>query len=175
MSLTNPSTLALLSSTTLGGSGTFDISSIDQTYSDLLVVAIVRGTDAGSSDNFAMRFNNDSAGNYDFQQLAYFGTSTAASQATAQTSMRVSVIPAAGGTANYAATVRFEICGYSTTSWVKKVASLTNYYAETQGTPAAVNVTGVWRSTAAINRIQLFGVTTANLAANSVLRIYGRL
>lgn len=165
----------LLSSTTLGGSGTFDVSSISQAYSDLTLVILARGTDAGATDNLLLRFNNDSTANYDWQQNAFFGTSSSFSQGAAAAQIQIAVCPAAGATANYFGLFEITMPGYASTTWVKRALQPMTMYESIVGTPASCANAGLWRSTAAINRVQILGGNTANLATGSQLRIYGQL
>lgn len=162
----------LLSTTTLGVDGTFDVSNISQGFTDLVLMLIARGTDAGATDNLYLRFNNDSGANYAWQQTAYFGTTAAISDNASDTQIITAIAPAAGATASHFGMYQVTLTGYSSTSWVKRTMQPLTAYSGS-GSAAAVANVGVWRSTAAINRIQILGGSTANLKTASVLRIYG--
>ena len=57
--------------------GNFDVSSISGSYNDLLCVAIVRGTNASTSDNIDFRFNNDNTTHY-YREVVIAGTGSTA-------------------------------------------------------------------------------------------------
>lgn len=68
------------------------------------------------------------------------------------------------------------VYGYASTTWLKSVTAQSgNNTGTTTGTRGLHIVDGFWNSTAAINRVTIFGNVTANLAAGSQLRIYGIL
>lgn len=171
--------LALLSTTTVTGSpGTLDVSSIAQTATDLFLVAMLRGTNATSADTLQVRLNNDSGANYFDDLIRANGTTVSAIQDLTGTSLTLSqTLPAASAPlgASSFGFYTFEIPGYTSTTWVKGVRVQ-------GGAPVAVTTLntvpetafGWWNSTAAVNRVTLFGGLTANLAVGSTVRIYGR-
>jgi hypothetical protein len=171
--------VALLSSTTLSGSGTFDVASIDQTYSDLLLVLIVRGTRAAVADSLILRFNNDNvAANYEGQKLNGNLAVAGAATVNAGTISGITIhdsMPAASAAANKFGTVECWVHGYASTAWLHNATSIAwgNYNGATAR--EVDYLAGQWSATTAINRVQVLGNTTANLATGSVLRIYGRL
>lgn len=168
--------LVLLSTTTLGSAGTFDVQSISQAYNDLVLVLIGRLTASQSNDNPLLRFNNDStAGNYLYQYIRGAATTASAAQGiTSETSMLLSSFPAGTATTNAFGVSEIWVHGYASTTWLKNVVSVTGSAVSSSATNA-LTVYGTWQSTAAINRVQIFGTVAANLAAGSQLRIYGRL
>lgn len=167
----------LLSTTTLSSGGTIDVSSISGSYNDLHLVLIARGTDSGASDFIQWRFNNDSGSNYYREALQWSGTSTTSIlENLAQTSVGAGKMPSSGPPAGFFGIVELTVCGYASTTWVK----VARYQAwEPEGTTTSTLVSSVggafWNSTAALNRVTVFGGFTANLATGSQLRIYGRL
>ena len=169
--------MTLLSSTTLGADGTFDVSSISGAYNDLIFVAIIRSKLTGSTDNPVIRFNNDSAGNYYDQRVRGQGATADAAESLATTSAGAQLtIPANSATlASAFGTVIFTICGYASTTWLKGFQwDVTAFHNTTSGSIRTDRGAGFWNSTAAINRIQVANGTAGNLASGSQLRIYGR-
>ncbi len=168
--------LTLLSTTTLGGSGTFDVSSISGSYNDLVLVLIVRGTDAGASDNPLLRLNADTAGNYRWERVSITGTTTSGLDGAAATSIHCGTMPCAGAPASYFGASMIEILGYASTSWFKNVLWSTHAtFASASNNSTLGRGGSLWLSTAAVTRVQIFGSSTANLVTGSQLRIYGRL
>lgn len=168
--------MTLLSTTTLASPGTIDVQNISQSYNDLRLVLVCRGTVAAAVETLGLRFNNDSGSNYQYQQLAGQG---AAASAVGNTTQDHIVIGASAGntsTANYYSQTVIDILAYVAANVTRQCVSY-NYY--TQGSGAATQGRfdhgGTWQSTSAINRVTIYGVTTANLATGSFLRIYGIL
>lgn len=173
---TSSGALTLLSTTTLSGSGTIDVSAIDQTYNDLFFVLIARGTRAAATDGVLLRLNNDSGANYDYIVLGDNSGAQSKSLAQAQTSAFVAnLMPGNTATAGRFLTAEFVIPGYASTTWSKQVIWAS---CGESGTSSALvyseHAAAFWLSTAAVTRITVFGQTTANLATGSTLRIYGR-
>ena len=166
----------LISTTTLGGAGTIDVSSISGAYNDLIIVGLLRGADGGGSDNLFVRVNNDSGANYTRNIFSAQGNGVAVtSVADSPTGFKIASMPAAGATANRFGAIELTIYGYASTTWTK-VAEWRYWGMGATVTSALLNRGGAhWNSTAAINRITVTGENTANLVTGSQLRIYGRL
>ncbi len=168
--------LTLLSTTTRATDGTIDVSSISQAYNDLILVAILRGTDSGANDNLDVTLNNDGGANYYMERIFASSATAAAVESLGNTKVASGQIPAAAATAGIFAVFTFEICGYTSTTWQKHVSwvaasSLNN----SAGNQFNYRGTVRWASTAAVNRVTLVGDSTAALKTGSQLRIYGRL
>ena len=167
----------LISTTTLAAAGTFDVSSIPGTYNDLLLVAIIRGTNSSGADNILMRFNNDStSGHYASQYLQNVGTTAAAGQfANANRITLPGSFPANTAPAGVYAASQIWLPGYASTSWQKMVYVPAAGYLTDVALAGAMlsSAVGIWNQTTAINRVSLFGSGTTNLATGSQLRIYG--
>jgi len=165
----------LLSTTTLGADGTFDLTSISQAYNDLLLVVIARGAASAANDRIILRLNNDSATNYDDQTVEGAASAAVASRhAATATPEIVDVIPAGTAPSNYFGISEILIPGYTSTTW-EKVALAKWAASNGAGTPLNGQTSVQWHSTAAISRVGLFGQTTANLLAGSTVRLYGIL
>jgi hypothetical protein len=166
----------LLSTTTLGSSTFFDVSSISGSYNDLLCVLIARGADAGASDFPAWLFNNDSVAGYSRETLEFSGTTVSATQAAAGGTLNAGKVAASGATSGLFGIVELLIYGYASTTW-KKNCWFQSFYADSgsSGHFFGVSGGGVWNSTAAVNRIIVSGTFTQNFVTGSQLRIYGRL
>jgi hypothetical protein len=168
----------LLHTLTLGSAGTFDQASISGSYNDLILVLIARGSDAGAFETPQLRFNNDTASNYFYQRLQVNGTSVGAAEgiSTAQ-GISAGFIPATGAPlAGGFGIAEITVYGYASTTWKKTVKweSMASVGASS-GNQIWRPGGGTWNSTAAINRVTIYGVTTANFVTGSQLRIYGRL
>lgn len=172
------SALTLLSTTTLAGVGTFDVSGISQSYNDLVLVGMLRGTAAGAADSPIVRFNNDSGANYTYDYMRASGSTPQAGEGLGQTSIQWALngAPAATGATNGFGFLAAEVGGYASTTWVKTMTARNGGYSTiATGTLFPAVVCGIWNSTAAITRVQVLTGAGNNFAAGSVLRIYGRL
>jgi hypothetical protein len=168
----------LLSTTTLASAGTFDVSSISSSYNDLMLVVIARATDGAGSDGVICWFNNDSGNNYSTEFLEVVGTSLSGALnegVNSSLNARIGTVSANGATANHFGMCEATILGYASTTW-KKVTLWRSWEAASIATSNMFASQGgmIWNNTAAINRVQVRGRSTANLAAGSQLRIYGR-
>jgi hypothetical protein len=167
--------LALLSTTTLASPGTFDITGISGAYNDLLLVLIARGADVSFSDSARLTVNGATT-NYYMQKMQAVGTAVTALESIGTGRFSMPRIPATNSPAGWFASHLWTFPGYASTVWVKNV--LVEESAGINTTTGAIynsRYSGVWASTAAINRVTISGDTTANLATGSQLRIYGRL
>jgi hypothetical protein len=165
----------LLSSTTLGSAGTFDVSSISGSYNDLILILIARGTDSGNNDTVGLRLNNDSGNNYYWEIVQANGNTVIGGESRGDNYLKVGVCPAAAGTANSFGITQITLAGYASTSWSKTFLSESFDLAlTTTGNMVTLRAGGLWNNTGAVNRVTLFGRSTSNFVAGSQLRIYGR-
>lgn len=165
--------VTLLTTLTLSSPGTFDASSISQAYTDLILILIARGADAANLDSFKLLFNNDSAGaDYNYQYLRTNSTTNTGASATGVIPVS-GFMPAAAADANHFGYCTIEIKGY-TSGKIKNGEVVGNADCTTNGVQYIFHASTTWLSTAAINRIQIIGTNTSNLATGSELRIYGR-
>ena len=169
--------LARLSSTTLAAPGTFNIALADQTYSDILLVMIVRGTRAATADLLNMTVNSDgTAAHYDWADTATQTTGVASTSGLGTGAFWVvsQFFPANTASANTFGVVECWLHNYADTTKNKTFISLswcdqtsnTAFHADTQ--------MGSWLQTTAITSVQIAGQVTANLATGSQVRVYGR-
>lgn len=167
--------LVLLFDTTLGApAASIDtgVGGIASGHSVLIVYAIVQAATASVQRVGGIRFNNDSAANYDRQlQSAQNLTQTDAGQAA--NSAIISVIHGNSGSTSYPGIVSMVIPAYdSTTFWKVCQLSYGLVDATVANDLAAAYVQG-WRNTAAISRMSIFDNGGGNLSTGSRLIIYG--
>lgn len=166
--------VVMLSDTTLGAdTASFDVQSISASYKHLQLVLLARGTTSATEEGLALRFNNDSGGNYDTQIAYGLGAGAGAFEALAGTSAGLHAMPAATAPASAFGMATILIPGYAETTRHKTgVAEI--YRRATAVTGGLLRSTSgfSWRSTAAINRVTIFPGANNFLAA-SRLTIYG--
>lgn len=167
--------VTLLTTTTLASPGTFDIQNIDQTYTDLILECMLRGTNASVTDNLRMRINNDSGAGYTLQQLSSIAASSTSTESLAQTSLVMGQIASANATGTAFTSVEITFPSYTSTSWLKTgVVRISMSIGQSTTNTAVYQLTILYNSTSALSRVALFGNLTANLATGSVVRVYGR-
>jgi len=157
-----------ISSTTISGTGTSTISftSIPQTYTDLELVIQVR-ENSGSDGNTFINFNSDTGANYSFTQIYGSGSAGGSNRASSQT--RTGIYGNASqidASTTYGFSKAY-ILNYSNSTTYKSIYSQGNFT-----TIEIVARTHLWRSTAAITRIDLT-LASGNYANGSVVTLYG--
>ena len=157
-----------------GTAASFDVQNISQAYNHLKLVVLVRGDNGAAAQASSIRFNNDSAGNYQYNILRGNNSLTTSQLLAAQTAGHFGTIPGAGLTASYFAGGEILIPSYALTSAFKVYSSNLASPAPTAANAYMDVIDGVWSSTAAINRITLFPAA-GSWIAGSRLTIYGLL
>jgi hypothetical protein len=160
-----PVTYESIATTTLGSAAaSVTFSSIPATYTDLVIVI---NAGASSNEDIGMRFNSDSGNNYSSTVLAGNGSTTS--------SGRISNASNIGLTSNAFMTTSLNqntivsVMNYSNTTTNKTALSRANNSAN--GVDAIV---GLWRNTAAINTILLYGRNSGhNFLSGSTFTLYG--
>ncbi|HET9159118.1 MAG TPA: hypothetical protein VFN88_00770 [Caulobacteraceae bacterium] len=165
---------ALIEETVTSGSQTtVTFSSIPAIFRDLEVVVRGRSAQAVLGSDILMRFNNDSGTNYQYEQAAFSGTATAFAQSTGQTSQKVSIFPGISAVTSYAGSATIRILDYRGTTFFKntQIQSGGNY-GTTTNTNQILLYQGLWLSTSAINRVDVF-TASSNFVDGSIVSLYG--
>ena len=158
--MSKTATYSLIASNTLGSAAaSTTFSSIPATFTDLVI--IFNGSITTGFDSIAVTANNDTATNYSRTVLSGNGTAASSFNSTSTTSMQIAVM----GTENSNSV--FQINDYSNTTTYKTFLVRSN--ASANATRASI---GLWRSTAAINRIDLTA-GSSTFIAGSTFKLYG--
>lgn len=159
-------TFTAIATQTLGSAAaSVTFSSIPSTYTDLVLV--IQGGDTGG-DNSYVRVNGDTATNYSFTTLNGNGTTAATNRVTNATAFRSSWYAYQTNNMNWNGMIHFMNYSNATTY---KTMLLRDNNAST-GTEAMV---ALWRSTSAINSINLYWGSTDTWATGSTFSLYGIL
>lgn len=153
-----------------GGSATVDFTSIPATYTHLQVRCIARGTSANAQINMPFTFNNDTASNYRTHILYSDGSAVASFEFGSISGVYLNYMPAANTSASIFGTAVIDILDYTNTSKTKTVRYLQGM--DANGSGNANFYSGLWNSTAAINRIT-FTIASGNFAQYSQFALYG--
>jgi len=159
-----PATYEPIATTTLGSAASsVTFSSISGSYTDLFLT--MAGTSASSFTFLICRFNNDTGTNYSYTLLQGDGSSASSTRGSNTASPYVGLVNTGTGSVNM---YKLQILNYSNTTTYKTLI--------TNGGIAGNRVQAgamLWRSTAAINRIDLFPDGGDSFASGSTFTLYG--
>lgn len=157
-----------IASTTLGSTGTVTFSSIPSTYEHLQLRVYARGSGGSAAVNFEIRFNNDSGTNYADHRLNGDGSTSATSAtSTSSTVITAGRIAASTGTSQVYGCSIINILDYALTSKYKTVLTVSGN--DRNGSGDIAFHSGLWLSTAAINRLDVI----TSCLSGSVFALYG--
>lgn len=163
--------VSVIARTVLGSdTASVDFTSIPSTYENLMVTYVARGTGSSFWSRLWVRFNGDTAANY---ESSIYYQSAGAENVTAATKIPVGMIPDAAATAGFAASGQIDIAGYARTVFNKSAITVGGaQYAVGTGAQLASFGQGLWVSTAAINQVTLLP-SSGNFKTGSVFTLYG--
>jgi hypothetical protein len=141
------STYTPIATTTLGSAASsYTFSSIAGTYTDLIIIAQIKGTAAASYLN--VRFNGDTGTNYSRTTISANGSSVTSERRSNATAINTDYNEVVEANFNYISIL--QIMNYSNTTTYKTMLNRANNAAT--GVGATV---GLWRSTSAITSVSL--------------------
>jgi hypothetical protein len=172
------SAYTLIADSTLGADGTFSFTSIPNTYEHLQLVCYLRSDRAATEDDLGLRFNNDTASNYDgytFRGNGTGPTSTGGESLAATSLVQKNSLVGNTATANVFGGVTVTIPHYAGTTNNKAAHSLAGKKIGTAtGNLSVLMGMGAWRSNSAINRVDLLPAGGGtNFKAGSRVSLYG--
>lgn len=165
----------LLADTLVTGSAVanVDLTSIPAHWTNLLMLIYARATGAVTETSLNVRFNNDSAGNYDEQALAVSNTVVSAGEALGGSLIGVGACPGASATANQFSAITVSIPYYAGAADHKSVLGASSRKRGTSSGDLQIRHSACfWRSTAAINRITVIA-GSGNLEVGTRVSLYG--
>ena len=155
-----------IATTTLGSSASnITFSSISQSYTDLIIVVSGNTASGGEVGGDVKVGNNsvDTGGNYSMTELYATGSSAASYREASKSYLNVLLSTSGTSTTN----TILQFMNYSNTTTYKTFVSRSNV-----PTISLRTAVGLWRSTSAINIIQI-GPYTGSWAAGTTATIYG--
>jgi hypothetical protein len=160
------STYEKIATSTLGSnSATIEFTSISSAYTDLVVIGSLKVSTTNNPACY-LQFNGDTASNYSTTILWGNGTTTGSTRLSSQTFIRYNYT-ADPNTTDFG-TVLININNYSNTTTYKTV--LTKWGLAPRGLDTSV---GLWRNTAAINKVTFTLESPANFTTGCVWTLYG--
>lgn len=159
-----------IATTTLGSdTASVTFSSISGSFTDLVLV-VRTSTSTNANRALQMTFNNDTGTNYSVTRLYGDGTTASSDRFTNQAFIDAGFMPGSNGTDKGTAII--QIMNYSNTTTNKTVLDRWESEASASGSRYTAGLVGLWRSTSAINEIDLL-MTTGNLTSGSTFTLYG--
>ncbi len=147
---------------------TVTFSSISASYTDLILVSNnVKSVAAGAT--MLLRFNNDTSALYSHTELYGNGTTAASARTTSGTVIPIQYFVGVG-TANEGVINITHIMNYSNTTTNKTILARENN-APDPNSPGTGAIVGLWRNTAAINRIDI--LSSSSFTSGSTFTLYG--
>jgi hypothetical protein len=140
-----------------------DLSSINQGYTDLVLVCNAKGT---ADLNLLLRFNGSSASDYSSTIIAASGSARTSFRFSNQTFLRGNYYGYV--TTDMAAHSIIQIMNYSKTTTFK--STLHKFH---NGNAGVDGTAGLWRNTAAITSITILNDNSTTFAAGSTFSLYG--
>lgn len=159
------STYEPIATTTLGSAATsYTFSSIPSTYTDLYLVANVKGSGSVSNRALSVQYNGDTSSNY--SQTTLYGEASGgySFRQSSQTSAWISGAVPLSTSSYFPILVSFS--NYSNATTYKNSLARWNEIGQLGAT------IGLWRSTAAINQIDIL-ISGDQIAAGSTFTLYG--
>lgn len=157
-----------------GSSNSLTVSSIPATFSQIKIVFSGRSADTATYFvQTGLRFNGDTSTNYSFQALDVVNATLTGTTGITQTSIPVGPIPSDGAAANFGGQIIIDVIAYRNTTFFKSVTSTQGWTTATASQGRFRIVGASWASTAAINSVTLFDVSTSNFKNGSTLYVYG--
>jgi hypothetical protein len=158
-----PITYEPISTTTLGSAnGTITFSSIPSTYTDLILVLV--GTKVSSGSSVLLRFNSNSNTDYSFTIIKGDGSTASSSVVTNNTA--INLTQATDMPTSPPHFYKVDIFGYAGST---NKSLLWRQNGDNNGSGAVSNGVGLWRSTSAINRIDIQGGSTYSIGTTATL------
>lgn len=150
-----------ISTTTLGSNtNTVSFTSISSAYTDLIFV--FEGTMSSGTD-MMIQYNSDTGTNYSSTRIRGNGTAASSTLQTSDTAFYPAI-----GTLAQRQNIIFQIMNYANTTTYKTALDRINNPVGWVGAHA-----NLWRSTAAITRIDIIGASSGNFATGSTFTLYG--
>lgn len=160
-----------IATTTLGSAAaTITFSSIPATYTDLrLVVTSYLVYTSSDQDRVGIQFNSDTSTNYSRTEIRGNGSSAVSARDTSATSIGFGYVPISN-TSNYWGIATADIFSYAGSTYKTLLGTGT---ADRNGAGVVSNTVGLWRSTSAINSINLLNANGFNFIAGTTATLYG--
>lgn len=157
-----------IATTTLGSAAaSITFSSIPSTYTDLRVV--ITSLNSSNNQDGKLTFNNDTATNY--SDLHVYGDGASAGTYRETSQAYIAIFSLSNIVTNGASMAQIDIFSYAGSTYKTVLIRTAN---DKNGSGSTAATVGLWRSTAAITRLDL-ALTAGNYNAGTTATLYGIL
>lgn len=168
--------LYLISTQTLASStSTISFTSIPAIYDHLIIKGTLRGDNASTGATVAIRVNNDSGSNYSYRTVLQYNTTAVYSpySATSDSFMYIGTVTGANAGTNMWGPVDAMIGDYRGELF-KSAFATSGTMLDTNGAEKQTMIAGnLWKSTSAINRVDVIHASSGSWIAGSTISLYG--
>ena len=156
-----------------GSSGTLSFTSIPSTFKHLQLRGIIReGSGGGTGDTFlGLQLNGDTTSSYALHYLIGDGASASAAGGATQSRAYSGIGVQAGAGANICGALIIDILDYQNTNKYKTTRVLSGD--DRNGAGAIALISGLWQSTSAVNRVDVYSKDGQSLSTLSKVALYG--
>ena len=167
-----PTTYDKIATTTLGSAASaITFNSISSAYTDLRLVLVF--TQSIASGQASIQFNSDTGSNYSYTRLAGNGTAASSGRVTGSTEIIINDNYDNGASTTIPTLSSVDIFSYAGSTF-KTV--LINSAGDYNGSGTVWDAVGLWRNTAAINRIDISGAgSIRTFSIGTTATLYGIL
>jgi len=169
-------TYEAIATQTLGSAAaSVTFSSIPSTYTDLVIICLMQSTSIANADSrYHLKFNNDGANNYSTTYLVGNGSTASSSRDTNRAQID-NLTPIS--TSPEFTLVTFNVLNYSNSTTFKTTLQRAGQQNNNAGTGGSGSLIGsavsLYRSTTAINRVDINCAVNGQFATGSTFSLYG--
>lgn len=142
-----------------GTISSFDFQNIPQTYRNLFVIGSIHIDGANTNENLSVRFNNDAAGNYNWQRINGADVVASASAATGDNEIEIGFMAGGAVAATRIANFHFYIANYTEANRQTLVAQCAHLPTNVAADFDLTHTGGQYRNAIALSRITIFSST----------------
>lgn len=151
-----------------GSTSTFSFTSVPSTYTDIVIVSSLRSSYSITEHDTLIRVNGSASNIYSRTYILGNGSSASSARSTNLTGFYAGQVQGATSTAGVFSTQIVHLMNYASTTTNKTFIARNN--TPTANTSSTV---GLWRSTDAINQIDILNADGSNWVSGSTATIYG--
>lgn len=166
--------MELISDTTLGADGTFDLTSIPATYKHLQLYFTLRTDRAAAADKIKLVVNNDTGNNYETTLFYWYHSNTYGTEiASAVAYAYIAYVPGNTALASSFSGGVIILADYANTSYKKFIQARSGMVQSTAIHPEIYDSSMMWLSTSAISRLTITPNLGTNFKTGSRVTLYG--
>lgn len=161
-----PATYEPIATTTLGSAAsTITFSSIPATYTDLRLTLVINGMSAGNRTG--IQFNGDTSSLYSTTRLQGDGATASSTTNNTNPNIRITDVNQASTSLQF---ITLDVFSYAGSTNKTALATLSN---DVNGSGYVYRSVGLYRSTSAINSVNIMLLSAGTMSAGTTATLYG--